>query len=82
VPLDRLTTFGYLFSLKSKNLFWQSKNIIIPLQNLLESLFSVHFENTFPARLLQAISQHMADKYELCTGFLPRQQVQASRFTV
>ena len=47
---------------------------------LFESLFSVHFENTFPARFLQAISRHMSDNYAPYTCFLPSLQVQEFQY--
>jgi len=49
--------------LKVKICFEKAQNIIRPFQNLLESLFSVHFKNTSPARSLKAISQCMPPQY-------------------
>jgi len=43
--------------------FEKAQNIIRPIQNLLGSLFSVHFENTFPARSLQSIFQCVHPQY-------------------
>jgi hypothetical protein len=39
--------------------FGKSQKTIRPLQNQLESLFTMHFDSTSPARSLQAISQCM-----------------------